>query len=143
MTDVSVPQNRGKHPPPSTRELTADDAFCELLAGDLGIKPKTARIVFRDEPKVRCLRVTEWALRHEPDDPERRARILIWWAKKQQAGAFRPDNTPDTLAGIFDQETRRFEALAEALAKMWVENPDSLAQAIRALEHSRNGKGAA
>ncbi len=141
MSTQSVPRSPGKHDPPSTRELTADEAFCKLLAEDLQIKETTARTVFLDEPKVRCIRVVEWALRNVPDDPERRAKILLWWAKKQRAGAFRPDNTPDTLAGIFDQESRRFEALAEALAKMWVENPDSLAQAIRALEHSRNGNG--
>ncbi len=144
MTKASVPlggQKQQDASPPSTLELVADAAFCELLAGDLGIRVSTARTCFLDEPKVRCIRVVEWVLRNAPDDPKRRARLLLWWAKKRGAGAFRPDNGDDSsLDGILDREGERFERLAEALARMWVENPSSLAGAIRALEQSRNGR---
>jgi hypothetical protein len=120
----------------------ADDAFCRLLADDLQVKFPTAKTAFLDEPKVRCIRVVEWALRHQPDDPEQRARMILGWAKKRRAGAFREDDGDDTsIAGIFDKEQDRFERLAEALAAMWVEHPESLAKAIRALEESRNGNG--
>jgi len=120
----------------------ADDAFCRLLASDLGVKVTTAKTCFLEEPKVRAIRVTEWALRHQPDDAERRARMCIAWAKKRKAGAFREDKSNDTsLAGIFDREGERFERLAEALAQMWVEHPESLADAIRALEEQRSANG--
>ncbi|MBA2344988.1 MAG: hypothetical protein H0V83_07890, partial [Rubrobacter sp.] len=127
---------------PSTRELVADKAFCRLLAEDLGIKVTTANTAFLGEPKVRCIRVTEWALRRQPDDAERRARMCLAWAKKRKAGAFREDTGDDTsLAEIFDREGERFKRLAEALAQMWTEHPESLAEAIRALEQQRNGNG--
>jgi len=142
----SLPANAGKHEDgdarPSTRELVADDAFCRLLADDLGVKVTTAKTCFLDEPKVRCIRVVEWALRHQPEDPERRAKMILGWAKKRKAGAFRPDDGDDTsLDGIFGREHERFERLAEALAQMWVEHPESLAEAIRALEQQRGGNG--
>lgn len=146
MGEQTIPRSRGKHEggqTPSTRELVADDAFCRLLADDLGVKITTAKTAFLDEPKVRCIRVVEWALRHQPDDAEKRARMCLAWAKKRKAGAFREDKTDDTsLAAIFNREEERFEALAEALASMWVENPQSLAEAIRALEEQRkSGNG--
>jgi hypothetical protein len=120
----------------------ADGAFCRLLAEDLGVKVTTAKTCFLEEPKVRCIRVTEWALRHQPDDAERRARMILGWAKRRKAGAFREDTSDDTsLAEIFDREHERFERLAEALARMWVEHPEGLAEAIRALEERRNGNG--
>jgi len=120
----------------------ADDAFCRLLADDLGVKVTTAKTCFLEEPKVRAIRVTEWALRHQPHDPERRAKMILGWAKKRRAGAFREDKSDDTsLDGIFGREHERFERLAEALAQMWQENPESLAEAIRALEAQRDGNG--
>jgi hypothetical protein len=39
-----------------------------------------------------------------------------------------------------DREGERFERLAEALARMWVEHPESLASPIRVLEHSRDNE---
>ncbi len=129
-------------PTPSTRELVVDDRFAEVLAKDLGIKPTTARTAFIGEPKVRAIRVSEWALRHQPDSPEKRAKMVLAWAKKRGAGAFRPDDHQDeTLSGVLEQEGERFERLAEALARMWVEYPEGLAEAIRALEQARNGNG--
>ena len=113
-----------------------------MLAEDLGIKPTTARTAFIGEPKVRAIRVSEWAQRNAPDDPEHRGRILIWWAKKRGAGAFREDDGQDeSLNGVLEQEDERFGRLAEALARMWTENPASLAEAIRALEQARGGNG--
>jgi hypothetical protein len=38
------------------------------------------------------------------------------------------------------REGERFERLAEALARMWVEHPESLASPIRVLEHSRDNE---
>lgn len=129
-------------PTPSTRELVVDDRFAEVLAKDLGIKPTTARTAFSGEPKVRAIRVSEWALRHQPDSPEKRAKMVLAWARKRGAGAFRADDHQDeSLNGVLDGEDERFTRLAEALARMWVEHPASLAEAIRALEQARNGNG--
>jgi hypothetical protein len=142
LSTDSLPRTPGKHPPPSTRELVADAAFCELIASDLGVKHTTAKTAFLDEPKVRAIRVVEWALRHQPDDPEQRAKMILGWAKKRRAGAFREDKSGDTsLADIFAGEQERFERLAEALAALWVEHPESLAKAIRALEKNRSANG--
>jgi hypothetical protein len=58
VSTESVPRPRGKHPP-STRDLKADSAFCELLAQDLGLKVTTVRTELIEEPKVQCVRVVE------------------------------------------------------------------------------------
>jgi len=97
----------------------ADAAFCEVIAEDLGVKLTTARTCFIDEPKVRCIRVVEWALRHEPDSPQKRARMILAWAKKRQAGAFRQD---------VDAE----KEIARAVAAYWTEHPDKLAETLKA-----------
>ena len=146
MGKTTIPRGRGKHEDgdahPSTRALTVDRRFAEVLAEDLGLKVRPVRIALEGEPKVRAVRVSEWAMRNAPDDLEHRAKLLLWWAKKRKAGAFREDKGGDTsLADIFDQEQDRFERLAEALAAMWVEHPESLAEAIRALEEQRSGNG--
>ena len=132
----------GEASPSSTRELVVDGPFCELLAADMGgLKVTTVRTALIGEPKVRAIRVVEWAMRNAPDDPERRARLLLWWAKKRKAGAFREVAGDDSsLAGVLDREDESFERLAEALARTWVEHPESLAEAIRALEQRRNGR---
>ncbi len=141
MDTRSLPRN-GVKTPPSTRELVADEAFCGVLAEDLGLKPSTVRTGLINEPKVRCIRLVEWLLRNAPDDADRRARLLIWWAKKRRAGAFRePAGDDSSLAGISETEDERFGRLAEALAAMWVEHPESLAEAIKALEQARAGNG--
>jgi hypothetical protein len=106
----------------------------------MGLKTTTVRSALIGEPKVRCIRVVEWVMRNAGDDPERRAKLLLCWARKKKTGAFRePEGDDSSLAGVFDREGERFERLAEALARMWVEHPQSLAEAIRALEESRNG----
>jgi hypothetical protein len=122
--------------------MVVDERFAAVLAEDLGIKPTTVRTALIGEPKVRAIRVGEWAQRNAPDDPERRGKLLVWWAKKRGAGAFRPDDHQDeSLGGILEAEDERFGRLAEALAKMWVENPASLAEAIKALETARSRRG--
>ena len=121
MTETSVPRGPGKAEDasrPTTREIVADAAFCELLAEDLGVKETTARTAFIGEPKVRAIRVVEWALRHEPDDPERRARMIVAWARKRKAGAFRDD--PDAERDI-----------ARKIANYWREHPEKLAETLR------------
>jgi hypothetical protein len=113
-----VDESAAKHPP-NTREIVADGPFCGVLAEDLGVKTTTSRTAFIGEPKVRCIRVVEWALRHEPDDPERRAKMILAWAKKRQAGAFKQD---------VDAE----KEIAQAVAAYWMEHPDKLAETLKA-----------
>lgn len=126
---------------PSTRELVCDDRFCEVLADELQLKTSTVRTALIGEPKVRAIRVSEWTMRNAPDDHEHRGRLLIWWARKRGAGAFRPDDGDDSsLADVLGREEERFGRLAEALARMWTEHPESLAGAIKALERARNGE---
>ena len=121
MVEQSVPRALGKAGDasrPTTREIVADAAFCELLAEDLGVKTTTARTAFVGEPKVRCIRVVEWALRHEPDDPERRARMIVAWARKRRAGAFRDDEDAE-------------RDIARKIANYWREHPERLAETLR------------
>lgn len=100
-------------------------AFCGMLAEDLGIEAAAARRAFIGEPKVRCIRVVEWAMRHEPDDPEKRTRMVLAWARKRGAGAFG------------EREDAEVE-VARAIARYWTEHPDRLAQVLR--EALPNGK---
>lgn len=113
-----VDESAAKHPP-STRENVADVSFCEVIAEDLGIKVTTARTAFIGEPKVRCIRVIEWALRNEPDDPEKRSRMVLAWAKKRKAGAFK------------DPEESQQE-IARAVAEYWTRHPEKLAETLKA-----------
>jgi hypothetical protein len=136
---------------PSTRHLTVDGRYAAILADELGIKVSTARTAFIGEPKRRASEISGWAL-DASDDPEERARMILAWAKKHRVGAFREASEEPGLAakvvwGEVSAEERReamarerLERLAKALAGMWIENPESLAEAIRALEHSRNGR---
>ncbi len=119
MIEQSIPREGVMHPGPSTREIVADAAFCEVIAEDLGCKTTTARTAFIGEPKVRCIRVIEWALRHEPDDAEKRSKMILAWAKKRQAGAFRQD---------VDAE----KEIAQAVAAYWMEHPSKLAETLKA-----------
>ena len=122
MGRTSVPRDRGKHGDgearPSTREIRADEAFCGMLAEDLGIEPEDARQAFIGEPRVRCIRVVEWAMRHEPDDPDRRASMVLAWARKRGTGMFG------------DREDAELE-VARAIARYWTEHPERLAEVLR------------
>ncbi len=121
MTETSLPRGAGKAEDasgPSTQEIVVDGRYARLLAEDLGIKETTARTAFIGEPKVRCIRVVEWAMRHEPDDAEKRAKMILAWARKRKAGAFRDD--PDA---------ERW--LARKIGEYWAENPEKLAETLR------------
>jgi hypothetical protein len=116
----------------------ATPAFCELVAGELGIKVSAARTAFLNEPTQRVLGVVGWAM-DKSEDPEERSRMVIAWARRRGAGAFRP--APDeyvSLAGSVgtnDEGTyRENEALARLLARYWHENPKRLAWVFDELE---------
>ncbi len=126
MIEQSIPREGVMHPGPSTREIVADAAFCEVIAEDLGCKTTTARTAFIGEPKVRCIRVIEWALRHEPDDAEKRSKMVLGWARKRKAGAFKDH-----------AESER--EIAQAVAAYWMEHPEKLAETLKAA--LRNGGG--
>jgi hypothetical protein len=105
----------------------ADGPYCELLAEDLGLKPTTVRTGLFGEPKTRCLEVVEWLLRHEPDDAGRRGELLIAWAKKRRAGAFRED-----------EDAERW--LARRIGEYWAERPEKLAETLREALADNNGR---
>lgn len=142
MTESSVPE-RGDVTQPETEgdilpQTVADAAFCELVAGDLGIKPTSAKTAFLDEPIPRVVGVASWAM-EESADPGERSRMVIAWAKKRRAGAFRP--VPEeyvSLAGSVghgeEAHYRENEALARLLARYWHENPRRLARVLEDLE---------
>jgi hypothetical protein len=142
LTESSVPE-RGDLPQPEAQggalpRRVADAAFCEAVAGDLGIKPTSAKTAFLEEPIGRVIGVASWAM-EESEDPQERSRMVIAWAKKRRAGAFRP--VPEeyvSLAGSVgrgEQANRREnEALATLLARYWQENPKRLARVLDELE---------
>lgn len=116
----------------------ATPAYCELVAGDLGIKPSAARTAFLNEPTYRVLGVVGWAL-DKSEDPEERSRMVIAWARRRGAGAFRP--APDeyiSLAGSVgsgeEGTYRENEALARLLAWYWQQHPKRLARVLDELE---------
>ena len=133
MSDASVPQGTDR----ALTEVT-DAAFCEELAEYLGIKPSTAKTAFLDEPTQRVLGVASWA-RDKSNDHEERARMVIAWAKKRGAGAFRPrPNEYVSLAGSVghgeEAHYRENEALARLLARYWHQHPHRLARVLEELE---------
>ena len=80
--------------------------------------------------------MVRWALSHEDDEGFDAAQVLTAWAKKRGRGAWSerpPRRMPNAEEGA--------ERLAVALARMWTEHPESLAEAIRALERSRDANG--
>lgn len=142
MTRGSLPE-RGDLPQPEAQggalpQRVADAAFCEVVAKELGIKPTSAKTAFLQEPLGRVIGVALWAM-EESDDPEERARMVIAWAKKRGAGAFKP--VPDeyiSLAGSVghgeEAHYRENEALARLLARYWHQHPHRLARVLDELE---------
>ena len=142
MTAESVPQGTNDGAPndggvPEVA-MIATPAFCELVAGDLGTKVSAARTAFLNEPTQRVLGVVSWAL-DKSDDPEERSRMVIAWARRRGAGAFRP--APDeyiSLAGSVgsgeEAHYRENEALARLLARYWHEHLKRLARVLDELE---------
>ncbi len=135
LSDASVPQGTQGAP---ERGPAATPAFCELMARDLGVKLNTARTAFLDEPTQRVLGVVGWAM-DKSDDPEERARMILAWAKKRKAGAFRPDHEEyvslaGSVGGGEEAHYRENERLARLLARYWHENPRRLARVLTELE---------
>jgi hypothetical protein len=119
-------------------QRVADAAFCEVVAEELGIKPTSAKTAFLEEPLRRVIGVASWAV-EESEDPQERSRMVIAWAKKRRAGAFRP--VPDeyvSLAGSVghgeEAHRRENEALARLLTRYWHKNTKRLARVLDELE---------
>lgn len=121
--------------PPSTKAIVAGEAFCRQVAALLLCEEEPIRKAFVGEPVEEILEMVRWALSHEDDEDFDPAKVLTAWAKRRGRGAW-SDRPSRSLDG-------EIERLAKALARMWVENPESLAEAIRALEQSRAGNGRA
>jgi hypothetical protein len=122
--------------PPSTKAITADEAFCKQAAALLLCEEAPIHDAFVGEPIEEVLEMVRWALSHEEDEGFDTAQVLTAWAQKRERGAWSarpPRRTPD--------DRDEAERLAVALARMWVERPEILAEAIRALETSRNANG--
>ncbi len=136
LSGFSVPEGAGKHDAqrPPTK---ADAVFCEQLAEELEVKPATTKTAFLGEPEKRALGVAEWAMGEAPDDPGQRAKMIVAWAKKRRAGAFREDPSEFvSLAGSVggtqgsDPHYRENEAVAKLLALYWMDNPRRLARVL-------------
>ena len=145
MSEDSVPQGTNDGAPngsvpdgvPDGARI-ATPAYCELVASDLGIKPSAARTAFLNEPTHTVLGVVGWAM-DKSEDPKERSRMVIAWARRRGAGAFRP--APDeyiSLAGSLgsgeEAHYRENEALARLLARYWHEHPRRLARVLDELE---------
>ena len=142
MTESSLPE-RGDLPQPEAKggvlpQGVADAAFCEVVAKELGIKPTSAKTAFLEEPIGRVIGVASWVV-EESEDPQERSKMIIAWAKKKRAGAFRP--IPEeyvSLAGSVghgeEANRRENEALARLLTRYWHENPKRLARVLDELE---------
>ncbi len=122
--------------PLPTRAIVADEALCRQAAAVLLCKVDPIYDAFIGEPVEEVLEMVRWALSHEDDEGFDAAEVLTGWAQKRGRGAWsgRPPR------GVRDGEGRA-ERLAESLARMWAEHPESLAEAIRALEQSRDRNG--
>jgi len=152
VSSRSVPEGAGKHDAPQPPSVANAD-FCEQLAAELGVKPATAKTAFLGEPERRALGVAEWAMGEAPDDPEQRARMIVAWAKKRRAGAFREDprEFASIVGGVGGTEGgaphyRENEAMAKLLALYWADNPRRLARVLDEVEiwfnAQMNGEGA-
>jgi hypothetical protein len=132
--DLPQPEAQGGAPP----QRVADAAFCEAVAEELGIKPTSAKTAFLEEPVGRVVGVASWAM-EESEVPQERSRMIIAWAKKRRAGAFRlvPDEYVSLAGSVGHGEEahrRENEALARLLARYWSENPRRLARVLDELE---------
>ena len=90
LTAESVPQGTKNEGAPNEVQdgaPIATPAYCELVAGDLGIKPSAARTAFLNEPTHRVLGVVGWAL-DKSEDPVERSRMVIAWPGGAGRGRF-------------------------------------------------------
>jgi hypothetical protein len=120
--------------PPSTNAIVADEGLCKQVAALLLCDRGLIHDAFIGEPVEEVLEMVRWALKHEQDEGFDPAKVLTNWAKKRKRGAW--SNKPRRWMRERDDRT---EQLARTLARMWTEHPESLAEAIRALEQSHNG----
>jgi hypothetical protein len=120
--------------PPSTKAIVADEGFCAQVAALLLCEQPPIHDAFIGEPAEEVLEMVRWALSHEDDEGFDTAQVLTAWAKKRERGAWsgRPPRKVEEDGA---------ERLAVALARMWTERPESLAEAIQALENSRSRNG--
>src|SRR5215208_6036001 len=72
----------------STRSIVVDGRYAQILADELGVKVTTARTAFIGEPQRRASEISGWALDNGADATER-SRMILAWARKHRAGAFR------------------------------------------------------
>jgi hypothetical protein len=146
LSDGSVPQGSGKHDAPQPPTV-ADAAFCELVAIDLGVKPSTAKTAFLGEEASHLLGVVAWALDQAPENPERRAKMIVAWAKKRRCGAFRePALEFAALVGGLEGEEAGYKenlALAKLILMYWTDNPKRLAKLIDEVEIWFNARAGA
>ncbi len=133
MDEVSVTRPS----PPSTRAIVADEAFCRQAAALLLCEVDPIYDAFVGEPVEEVLEMVRWALSREDDEGFDPAVVLPAWAKKRGRGAW-SDRPPRRTQERDDDGALR---LAEALTRMWVEHPESLAEAIRALQEGRSQNG--
>ncbi len=133
MDEVSVTRTA----PPSTNAIVADEGFCKQAAALLLCEAGPIHDAFIGEPVEEVLEMVRWALSHEDDEGFDPAVVLTAWAKKRGRGAW-SGRPPRAVQEDRDGGALR---LAEALARMWVEHPESLAEAIRALQEGRVQNG--
>jgi hypothetical protein len=138
----SVPPGTDKHPP-STREIVVDDRYARLLSEDLGIKETTARTCFLGEPCKRALGVVAWCHEHAPQDPKKRARMALMWARKRKAGAFRPDAGDKAFEEVTGARKPNGEddaerEIARRIAEYWKRHPEKLAEVLREAMNGRS-----
>jgi hypothetical protein len=128
LTESSVARDvgsRARKPGEASPAPTVDGRYARLLADDLGVKVTTARTAFIGEPVARALEVRAWAFRHAPHSPERRAKLILEWAKRQGAGAFRQDEDAE-------------REIARRIALYWQEHPERLAETLREAMNGRS-----
>jgi hypothetical protein len=119
-----------------TKAIVADEGFCEQVAALLLCNRAPIHDAFIGEPIEEILEMVRWALSHEDDEGFDTAKVLTYWAKKRGRGAW--SDRPQRRRPDHDHEAER---LAVTLAQMWAEHPSSLAEAIRALQESRDENG--
>jgi hypothetical protein len=137
LSEGSVPQGSNKHDAPQLPAV-ADGPFCELVAADLGVKVSTARTAFIGEAPQRVRGVASWAM-DKSEDPEKRAQMILAWARKRGSGAFRPRSGEYiSLAGSTGNghmaSRGENEALAHLLLQYWCANPKRLARLLNEVE---------
>ena len=131
MDEVSVTRTS----PPSTKAIVADEAFCAQVAALLLCDRAPIHDAFIGEPAEEVVEMVRWALSHEDDEGFDTAKSSPPGPRRGDAGRGAEAPTEGRAAG------KTAERLAVALARMWTEHPESLAEAIRALERSRTQNG--